>query len=81
MRLSEILTGEGLVRQTTAQQRRIANWILFEFWLTGGMAIWVVLRSALWFVGFMSLYAILWGHVISWSAETPVEHEQEVDAN
>jgi hypothetical protein len=40
-----------------------------------GTVIWIVLRNELWFVGFMSLYAIWVTHLAGWSAETPVEEE------
>jgi len=72
-----VLSGEAFVRCTTARQRRIFNWVAFEVWITGGTAVWVILRSQLWFVGFMSLYAIVWGHFLGWAAETPVEREDE----
>lgn len=38
---------------------------------------WIILREALWFVGFMSLYAIWITHLAGWAAETPVEHEDD----
>ncbi len=47
-------------------------------WFTVGLALWIVLRNDLWFVGFMSLYAIWITHLAGWAAETPVEHEDEV---
>ena len=34
-------------------------------------------RNELWFVGFMSLYAIWITHLAGWAAETPVEHEDD----
>jgi hypothetical protein len=43
---------------------------------TIGLVVWIVLRDALWFVGFMSLYAIWVTHLAGWAAETPVEPEQ-----
>ena len=46
-------------------------------WLTLGLVIWIILRDALWFVGFMSLYAIWVTHLAGWAAETPVEPEGE----
>ena len=70
--------GEWLVTHTTAEQRRRLNYRLFVFWLTIGTLIWLWLRSELWFVGFMSLYAIWFTHFSGWSAETPVE--TEIDA-
>ena len=38
-----------------------------------GFAARIILRNALWFVGFMSLYAIWVTHLAGWAAETPVE--------
>ena len=40
-----------------------------------GTGIAVVLIFMLWFVGFMSLYAIWITHLAGWAAETPVESE------
>ena len=75
-KLVDVLTGEIFVSKTTAKQRRIFNWIMFELWLTLGTVVWLVFRNVLWFVGFMSLYAIIFGcHLIAWFAETPVEKE------
>ena len=45
-------------------------------WFTVGLALWIVLRQDLWFVGFMSLYAIWITHLAGWAAETPVEPEE-----
>jgi len=67
--------GEWAVQHTTAKQRRRLNYRLLVFWITAGVLIWILLRSALWFVGFMSLYAIVFTHFSGWSAETPVEQE------
>ena len=78
-RLYSILTGEWLISRTNAQQRRIAHYWLTLFWVTFGLFLWVVLRNALWFVGFMSLYAIWITHLAGWAAETPVETEQGDD--
>ena len=41
--------------------------------------LWVILRDVLWFVGFMSLYAIWITHLAGWAAETPVEEEAPVE--
>lgn len=68
---------EWLVRRTTAKTRRALNFWLFLLWLVPGTIIWVWLRDALWFVGFMSLYAIWITHWSGFSAETPVEEETE----
>ena len=48
-------------------------------WLTVGTVVWVILRDVLWFVGFMSLYAIWITHLAGWAAETPVKEEAPVD--
>jgi hypothetical protein len=76
----KFLTGEWVCDHTTAQQRRVVHYWLTILWFTVGLAIWIVLRDALWFVGFMSLYAIWVTHLAGWSAETPVEDEGDFDA-
>ena len=67
-----------MISRTSARQRRIAHYWLTIFWLTIGLSLWIVLRHALWFVGFMSLYAIWITHLAGWAAETPVEEEDEL---
>jgi hypothetical protein len=74
--LAGLLTGEWVIRHTSAQQRRIAHYWLTILWFTIGLATWILLRHALWFVGFMSLYAIWITHLAGWAAETPVEGEE-----
>jgi hypothetical protein len=74
-RLGRILTGEWVIERSTARQRRIIHYWLTIIWVTLGLAIWIILRDALWFVGFMSLYAIWITHLAGWAAETPVERE------
>jgi hypothetical protein len=69
------LTGEWVCDRTTAEQRRIIHYWLTILWVTVGLGVWIVLRDALWFVGFMSLYAIWITHLAGWAAETPVEAE------
>jgi hypothetical protein len=60
-------------RVASAKQRQIIhNWLTI-FWLSIGLATWIVLGDALRFVGFMSLYAIWITHLAGWAAETPVE--------
>ena len=71
------LTGEWAVQLTTARRRRILHYWLTILWVTAGTVVWIVLRDALWFVGFMSLYAIWVTHLAGWAAETPVEPEGE----
>lgn len=66
---------EHLVAHTDARTRRAINFWLLVLWLLPGTALWLALRDALWFVGFMSLYAIWITHFGSYSAETPVEAE------
>lgn len=66
---------EWLTSRTTARQRRAIHFWLTVFWVTAGTVIWILLREELWFVGFMSLYAIWISHLTGWAAETPVEHE------
>jgi hypothetical protein len=68
---------DQLARRTTAKQRRAMHFWLTAAWICGGSVLWLYLRSALWFVGFMSLYAIWVSHLAGWSAETPAEVEKE----
>jgi hypothetical protein len=77
--LRGLLTGEWVIRRTSARQRRIVHYWLTIFWLTIGLIVWLVERDALWFVGFMSLYAIWITHLAGWAAETPVEEERGDD--
>jgi hypothetical protein len=69
------LSGEWAVQRTDAKRRRTVHYWLTVLWLTVGLVVWIVLRDALWFVGFMSLYAIWVTHLAGWAAETPVEDE------
>ena len=73
----QLLTGEWLVTRTSAEQRRVVHYWLTILWFTVGLVVWISLRDALWFVGFMSLYAIWVTHVAGWAAETPVESEAD----
>jgi hypothetical protein len=69
------LTGEWFIERTSAKRRRVLHYWATIVWLTVGLVAWVILRDALWFVGFMSLYAIWVTHIAGWAAETPVEAE------
>jgi hypothetical protein len=71
------LTGEWFIERTSARRRRILHYWATILWLTVGLVAWIILRNALWFVGFMSLYAIWVTHIAGWAAETPVETEDE----
>ena len=64
-----------MIDRTTAKERRVIHYWFTLAWFTAGTILWVVLKDALWFVGFMSLYAIWWTHIGSLSGETPVEVE------
>jgi hypothetical protein len=75
-RLDSWLTGEWIVTRTNARQRRTLHYWLTIVWFTAGSVVWVLLRDSLWFVGFMSLYAIWISHLAGWAAETPVEKER-----
>ena len=68
---------DRLVYHTSARTRRALNFWLFVLWLVPGSVLWYVLKDALWFVGFMSLYAIWITHFGTFSAETPVEAEDD----
>ncbi len=78
--MKKLLTGEWVIDRTNAQQRRVIHYWATLLWFTVGLVTWIVLRDALWFVGFMSLYAIWITHLAGWAAETPVEPE-DVDAS
>jgi hypothetical protein len=73
--VKRLLTGEWLIDHTDARQRRVIHYWLTVIWFTIGTAVWLILRDELWFVGFMSLYAIWITHLAGWAAETPVEEE------
>jgi hypothetical protein len=75
----KLLTGEWIIDRTTASQRRVIHYWMTILWFTVGLAVWFVLRNVLWFVGFMSLYAIWITHLAGWAAETPVEDENDHD--
>lgn len=75
--MKSLLTGEWVIDRTNAQIRRTIHYWLVIFWVSIGSVVWIVLRDALWFVGFMSLYAIWISHLTGWAAETPVESEDE----
>jgi hypothetical protein len=72
------ISGEWVIKHTNARQRRIIHYWFTILWFTVGLALWIVLRNELWFVGFMSLYAIWITHLAGWAAETPVEPEEEL---
>lgn len=65
------------VAHTTQRQRAAINTWLLILWIFPGTLIWIFLKSAIWFIGFMSLYAIWTGHLGAASAETPVEEESK----
>ena len=73
------LSGEWAIQRTSARTRRTLHYWATVLWLTVGTVVWVILRDVLWFVGFMSLYAIWVTHLAGWAAETPVEEEAPVD--
>lgn len=72
---------DWFVEHTTRRQRAAINFWLLFVWLIPGLLIWLWLRNALWFVGLMSIYAIWVSHFGGFSAETPVEHETEIDVD
>lgn len=77
-RISKIFfaPSDWFVKKTSARSRQAINFWLLLLWLFPGFAIWFVLKSALWFVGFMSIYAIWTTHWGGFSAETPTEDEE-----
>jgi hypothetical protein len=70
---------ELIVDKSTAKIRREVHFWLLALWIVPGVFLWLYLREALWFVGFMSLYAIWISHLTGWAAETPVEEEGSED--
>lgn len=66
---------DWLAYSLDTRTRRAINFWLLVVWLGPGTAIWFLLHNAIWFVGFMSLYAIWTSHLTLVSAETPVEQE------
>jgi hypothetical protein len=78
--VNKYVSGEWVVHKSTAKQRRVLHYWLTLIWFTAGLTLWIVLRNELWFVGFMSLYAIWVTHLAGWAAETPVETEQAEQA-
>ena len=70
-RAKSLHTGEWIIGHTNAEQRSVMNYWLTILWVTRAPVLWIVLRHALWFVGFMSLYAIWITHPAGWAAETP----------
>lgn len=72
---------DRFVVKTDARFRRAMNFWLLILWLVPGTILWFFLKDALWFVGVMSLYALWATHFGAFSAETPVEHEQDIDVD
>ncbi len=75
--ISRIFHGpsDWFVANTSARMRAALNFWLLILWFVPGAVIWFMLKDALWFVGFMSIYAIWVSHWGGFSAETPVESE------
>jgi hypothetical protein len=73
--VNKYVSGEWIVELSNAKQRRVIHYWLTVLWFTLGLVVWIALRNELWFVGFMSLYAIWITHLAGWAAETPVEAE------
>jgi hypothetical protein len=70
---------EFIARRTTAKQRLALNFWVLVLWLGPGTLLWLHLRNALWFVGFMSVWAIWVGHLDAVAAETPVQEEKAAE--
>lgn len=78
--VNRLISGEWIIHRTNARQRRVLHYWFTILWFTVGLVVWLVLREELWFVGFMSLYAIWITHLAGWAAETPVEPEYDMAA-
>jgi hypothetical protein len=74
--VNKLISGEWVIERSSAKRRRLFHYWLTIVWITVGLVLWIVLRDELWFVGFMSLYAIWITHLAGWAAETPVETEE-----
>jgi hypothetical protein len=61
----------------TARTRRRLHLCVFSIWLGPGAVACYYLKSSLPWVVFMSWYAIVATHLAAFSAETPVETEDE----
>ena len=74
--MSKWLTGEWFIDRTSACRRCIIHYWATTTWQPSasrpGSS-----SETLWFVGFMSLYAIWVTHLAGWAAETPVEAEAD----
>ncbi len=68
--------GDWLAHALTVRQRRAVSAWLLIVWLVPGLPIWLVLREALWFVGFMSIFALWWTGLATVAGETPAELEE-----
>ena len=79
--MNKWISGEWVVARSNARQRRILDYWFTILWFTLGLVLWLMLRNELWFVAFMSLYAISITHLAGWAAETPVESEEELDVS
>jgi hypothetical protein len=69
--MNKLLTGEWFIDRSSAHRRRVIHYWATILWLTVGLVAWAILRNALWFVGFMSLYAIWSTHIAGCAAENP----------
>jgi hypothetical protein len=68
---------DRIVLHSNARQRRAWNFWLTVGWIFPGALIWFVLRNDLWFVGFLSIWALWISHWTAFAAETPFEDEHE----
>jgi hypothetical protein len=78
--MRKLISGEWVIDRSSARQRRVLHYWATVIWFTIGFVVWILLRNELWFVGFMSLYAIWITHLAGWAAETPVEAEAEEES-
>lgn len=70
--------GDWLAGRTTVRFRRaVGVWLLIA-WIVPGLPLWIIWRYEIWFIGFMSIFALWWTGFSTIGTETPVEIEQEV---
>lgn len=70
--VNRIISGEWIIHRTNARQRRVLHYWFTILWFTVGSVVWLILRNDLWFVGFMSLYAIWITHLAAGRQRHPL---------
>lgn len=66
---------DRIVGHSDARVRRAVNFWFTVVWLFPGSLVWWELKNDLWFVGFLSIWALWISHWTAFAAETPFEDE------